>query len=463
MKSIFPGFYRPSEEEFKQLWRDCIFVFDTNSLLNLFRYPKESRELLMTVLGKVSNRVWIPYQIALEYHLHVQKIIFEQENEYKNRTQEINKKIDGIVNDLRTLRHSNINVDGIINILSASQKQIEENLSSQRDDHPDLFKIKDRLQELISENVGRPYTQEELDEIYVSGETRYSKQIPPGFKDLASKAGRVTYYDDLIFKNEYGDLVFWNQLLEKSTEETVKAIILITDDQKADWWSIINGKTNGPLPDLIQEFKKKSNNKLFYMYQTEQFLRYAGENLGIGSVENVDRAIHEIEEVKRSMDSSAEKIRIGGLRRKNLEQPRFNRRIYFNGKELSDKELKSIRAVGYKMLEEVPEKAEEEAYYNNNLRNIRNNNYYYRIALKVSEDGNLNEITSELLDSLKFYFRLNSLPFDIFEVIKTGEIIEVNVISSEKYSDTILNYIANGFNEYKKDNNHYRILYFSIM
>lgn len=71
MKAVFSGYYSPTEEEFEQLWSECLFVFDTNTLLNLYRYSKESRELLFKVMETIVDRIWIPHQVALEYHKHM--------------------------------------------------------------------------------------------------------------------------------------------------------------------------------------------------------------------------------------------------------------------------------------------------------------------------------------------------------------------------------------------------------
>ena len=44
MRKTFPGYYRPTEAEFRRLWDKCIFVLDANVLLNLYRYSEETRK-----------------------------------------------------------------------------------------------------------------------------------------------------------------------------------------------------------------------------------------------------------------------------------------------------------------------------------------------------------------------------------------------------------------------------------
>jgi len=33
MKKLVPGYYQPTDEEFKRLWNECMFVFDASMLL----------------------------------------------------------------------------------------------------------------------------------------------------------------------------------------------------------------------------------------------------------------------------------------------------------------------------------------------------------------------------------------------------------------------------------------------
>lgn len=44
MKARFPGYFRPTEEEFRELWRDALVIPDANVLLNLVRYDAVSRD-----------------------------------------------------------------------------------------------------------------------------------------------------------------------------------------------------------------------------------------------------------------------------------------------------------------------------------------------------------------------------------------------------------------------------------
>src|SRR5215469_4097831 len=91
---------------------------------------------------------------------------------------------------------------------------------------------------------------------------------------------------------KYGDGVVWYQVIDFA-KSTKKPIILITDDQKDDWWRIEKGETLGPRPELAAEIGSKAKVS-FYMYNASQFLKYAKEFLGL---QVKQEAIEEVRDV----------------------------------------------------------------------------------------------------------------------------------------------------------------------
>ena len=69
MRELFPGFYKRTDKELSECWQEGIFVFDTNMLLNVYRYASETRDRYFEILDilKKRNQLWIPYQAAYEY------------------------------------------------------------------------------------------------------------------------------------------------------------------------------------------------------------------------------------------------------------------------------------------------------------------------------------------------------------------------------------------------------------
>ncbi|MCF7809819.1 PIN domain-containing protein [bacterium] len=309
MLSDFPGFVKLTEEQNKQLWGNCTFIFDTNFLLNLYRHPHDARDEVITILESIKERIWIPNQVALEYHRNRHKIISDQKikfqkskdlfSELKN---ELNKKI--IKDGLKRL-HPFIDYDKYCKMIDDFISKIHKELDDGDSRQPDIFNEDDiliKLTELFGDNVGAPIsTQKELDDIFKEGENRYRLGIPPGFRDKGKEKDKdsASYsYGGLIMKKKFGDLLIWHQIKEFAKLEDIKFIIFVTDEKKDDWWYEVSGKTIGPRPELVDEIERESHVSLFHMYNTEQFLKQSKKelktNISDQSISSIGKAIDAI-------------------------------------------------------------------------------------------------------------------------------------------------------------------------
>src|SRR5260221_13590828 len=82
MRAQFSGFYRPTEAEFRKLWKACNFALDANVLLNVYGYSEKTREEILSLLERLSGRICMPHQFALEYHQNRARAIMEQVKNY---------------------------------------------------------------------------------------------------------------------------------------------------------------------------------------------------------------------------------------------------------------------------------------------------------------------------------------------------------------------------------------------
>ncbi|SDI26571.1 PIN domain-containing protein [Chryseobacterium jejuense] len=283
MKTIFPGYYKKNEIEIKQIWDSGLILFDANVLLNLYRYSNTTRETIIDLIGKFSDKIYLPHQAALEYNRNRYEVIAEQEKAYK----EFLNKISQIQQDLQsTNKHPflSTSIDQRLNELFQNvSKEVEENIKR----YCDFLKedpIYDKLAELFENKITSESSNEELEDIYKEGERRYVAKIPPGFEDGKTKEGN----------RKFGDLVLWKQII-KLGKDFQKDIILITDERKIDWWwKIKDGRNMGPRQELVEEIYREANVK-FHMYSSERFLSYGQTYLK----EQIDKkALDEIQAMK---------------------------------------------------------------------------------------------------------------------------------------------------------------------
>ena len=124
MDKIFKSHRELTEQDFKLLWDKGLFVFDTNVLLDLYRLPESAKKDLLSILSnkKISTRLWLPFQAALEFTNNRMDAISDQKNKFtsvrnilkdsKNEIDEVLTSLNKKLNDLQLKkRHSVINPD----------------------------------------------------------------------------------------------------------------------------------------------------------------------------------------------------------------------------------------------------------------------------------------------------------------------------------------------------------------
>lgn len=308
MRHLFPGYHQPTEDDFRRYWETGLFVFDTNVLLNLYRFSSEHSTELLNIIERLSARIWIPHQVAQEFYKNRSAVLNEQVSTYDKLINQLagNKKkyFETLDNEVRN-RHPYIDIERIKQLFEDSSAPVAEYLNAQKESHPDLFNediILNRLEELFSEKVGTHYSPERLFEIYRLGKERQELRMAPGVLD-STKDGT----------SQYGDLIIWFQMIDKA-REFQGPIIFITDEEKADWWEGRRGKLTGPKPELIQEMRIEANAEL-YIYSSAQFLRRAGEFLGTsidpGLVAEVNAVVEH--EKKKLSDLANDRARLEKL------------------------------------------------------------------------------------------------------------------------------------------------------
>lgn len=310
MRSLFDQYYKYSESELKELWKNAVFFIDANVLLNLYRYPKETSDDLLKIFNKIRKRLWVPFQAALEYQESRRSVIYEQVErfaEVKSVLEEASEFLETKLHELQLdKRHSSIEPKEFVDETKSLFESFSERLDdlefeqSKKYDNNDLRDQIDRITESRVTTV--PINQTSLDEIFNEGEQRYEKQIPPGFKDAGKAKKNVDSeyeYRGLKIKRKFGDLLVWKQIIEKVNELGATEVILITDDTKEDWWWKKSGKTYGPHKALIEEIKAESTVEKFWMYSSLGFVKNAESYLGTKIKENTLDSVEEVVKAKK--------------------------------------------------------------------------------------------------------------------------------------------------------------------
>jgi len=243
------------------MWRQAVFVFDTNVLLDVFRLSLNKRGELLETFEILQADLWIPHQIYIEFHRNKKAVI---DGQIKLGT-ELKSLVEKSVPQLTSYKkHPWIIPDEIkkhfeqakISAFAEIDKQTQ-SLSSVGD-AADTYRalcndVSDNIEELYRGKIGPKYSTESFLEIAQRAKLRIELSVPPGFKDATKSP-----------EHAIGDIVLWYQIIDHISKVR-RPTIFITEDKKSDWW--VHGD---PHPRLIEEFREKTERQL-WIYSFEEF------------------------------------------------------------------------------------------------------------------------------------------------------------------------------------------------
>lgn len=367
MKNLLLKIHRElNQDDFKIIWKEAFFIFDSNVLLDLYRLPESAKNDLISVLqNKDFNvRIWIAFQVLTEFLNNRLNIVSEQKNMFNKvisltenhieKLVSLNNEYDDEIKKLNlNQRHSTISPDEFINKKKLKKtskvfKNFIENLNDkekQHNDVNDVDEIKNLIIEIFENKIGEPLKKEKIAEIVKEGEERYNEKIPPGYMDSKKEGSYIV--GDLKFPRKFGDLLLWKEIIKYINDNKLQNVILVTGDVKEDWWEEKRGRKIGPRRELLSEIYTKCETlNVFHMYNTSTFLKYAKQEINSeikdSSIEdtkklislnkykeskqrekfeiykNIDSVSKNIEDLKKQIELCEQEIRRTSIYRRNL-------------------------------------------------------------------------------------------------------------------------------------------------
>ncbi len=290
MREKFPGYYRPTAEEFDELWRSALIVPDANVLLSLYRLSETTRGKLLEILERLQDRLFIPHQVGLEFQKNRITVIEEQIEAYETVDKQVKSFAAKVGGGVR--RHPRLDKTDLENRIKKALKPVEKHLTEIRADHPDPLtdddplgadSVRDEVDRLFADCLGEPRDVEALKQI---GDERYERKVPPGFEDREKDE-----------PDRYGDLAIWLDVIDEAEKRSIGAII-VTEERKADWWWKEDGKMIAPRRELVEEMRAKAGQQL-YLYGLERFMARAAEEL------EIDLSDDERDDIARAGDAAS--------------------------------------------------------------------------------------------------------------------------------------------------------------
>lgn len=227
---------------------------DTSFLMWLTQVGSESRnELFAWFRDTLPSRIHVPVWAAHEYIKHdVNQTVLKNfqkthgevsritRNTYAEMRPYLDEPLGNVAQDPATLL---VSVHDTLNQLGE--------LLDQASKWPEHYERNStEVLSFINESSPKDTTlYSNLSTVADNGEVRLTSSVPPGYKDLnkRSRSSSSGQAESARGTNEYGDLMFWKEILSHASSMNASGVLIISNDVKNDW--LFGGRKNTAATD----------------------------------------------------------------------------------------------------------------------------------------------------------------------------------------------------------------------
>lgn len=260
-----------------------LLSLDANVLLNFYRYSPNARDSLVAVLRAAGDRVWVSHQAAREFWRNRCSAIDDRNRATEQLHVAISKndsaasaavslwvKQTAVSQETQQQVHAALS-EGYRQAREVIDAEVEGAGAVSYDTGSDS--VLTVLLDLLSAHVGPPLPQDEHTKALEEGARRAKEQIPPGFRDAEkSESGGPD--------GPSGDYLVWLQSVAEAHTRDLP-LVMVTADEKDDWWWKHRTSFMGPRRELVEEFAQHSDKKVFMLRPVQLIERAAVLNVAV--------------------------------------------------------------------------------------------------------------------------------------------------------------------------------------
>ncbi|WP_410619613.1 PIN-like domain-containing protein [Amycolatopsis sp. cmx-8-4] len=283
----FTGFKIASPEEIDTALREAVVAVDANVLLDLYRFRPQTSQDLINTLKSLDDRLVVPHQALREFWRHRQRSQGSPRGATKTATDALAKSGRSMCDALTTwakavgvdddeLSDLASRVDGFIDTLRGELQDVLDGADADRGGDP----ILEQLEELLAGRVTAPLETDEWTECMAEANRRIESEEPPGYKDAGKQ-------DNDTPEGGAGDYLVWYQATRYGKEKS-KDLLLVTRDEKEDWWWREQSDFVGPRPELTLEYHQLTGRRLFLLRPADLLARASVLEVEVDQASSVD-------------------------------------------------------------------------------------------------------------------------------------------------------------------------------
>lgn len=256
-----------TEPEVDEALKGGLLSLDANVLLNFYRYSPKARDALVAVLEAAGDRVWVSHQAAREFWRNRCAAIDSRSQATEQLRTAIDKNGNAALNAVDVwVKQTAVSeetkqqvIDALAEGLNRARDLIEAEVQGAGTITYDGSRdtVLTTLTDLLSKHVGPPLPEDQHEVAIAEGARRAEAKHPPGYLDAekAEAGGR---------DGASGDYLVWLQSITEAKRRDL-SLVIVTGDEKEDWWWKHRNHFMGPRQELVQEFSSHSKRRLFML------------------------------------------------------------------------------------------------------------------------------------------------------------------------------------------------------
>jgi hypothetical protein len=285
----FVGFKIASPEEFDTALREAAVAIDANVLLDLYRFRPQTSQDLIKTLKSLGDRLVVPHQALREFWRQRQRSPGSPRGATKTATDALAKSGRSMCDALATwakavgvdddeLSDLTSRVDDFLEALKGELQQVLQEADAERGG--DWDPILEQLEELLAGRVTSALDHEEWTNCVAEANRRIEAEEPPGYRDADKQ-------DNGTPEGGAGDYLVWYQA-SRYAKEQARDLLIVTRDEKEDWWWRQQSDFIGPRPELALEYHKLTGRRLFLMRPADLLARASVLKVEVDQASSVD-------------------------------------------------------------------------------------------------------------------------------------------------------------------------------
>lgn len=304
----FEGHKVARDDELDEAISSALISVDANVLLSLYRYPDDFSSSLLATLDGMKERIFVSHQALVEFWRNRTSALADRararaevEGRLGHCERSVRDAIDGWAKktaiddeDLGQARELvNRQFEVLRQVVVDNHRDDGENYPSPGEDP-----IVRDLEKLLDGRVGSQLPPAEYDAAVAEGQRRHAHQEPPGYREQLKDKVHLP-------EGVAGDYLVWTQSMAAARVRGLD-LLLVTADEKDDWYWRSRDAVIGPRPELGKEFWDLTRHRLFLLTPID-FLRRYQELGGDVSESALAEAERQVVAIQAPEDATAER------------------------------------------------------------------------------------------------------------------------------------------------------------